>query len=128
MRFSQLIEKDTYTSDLEDDIVNLLTISSSKGYNKIKTSKLVKDLRNMGYDVSDKTIHIVLDNLDIVINADNNVIEISTDNPSGEDEFGDINQLDVDTNTAFDDVPEDEQEFDSVDKAAQKQAMKDITQ
>jgi hypothetical protein len=125
MRFHQLIEKDIYTTDLEDDIVNLLTISSSKGYNKIKTSKLVNDLRSLGYDVNNNTIQLVLNDLDMITSSDNNFIEISTDIPDEDDtDFSGIDDLDIETNTAFD--AEETDEPDEIDRAAQRQAAKDI--
>jgi hypothetical protein len=125
MRLYQLLEKDIYTTDLEDDIVNLLTISSSKGYNKVKTSKLVKDLRNLGYDVTPKTIQSLLNDLDIITSADDNFIEISTDIPDeGDSDFSGIDDLDIETNTSFD--IQDTDEPDEIDRAAQRQAAKDI--
>lgn len=125
MRYHQLIENSIYYEDMIDDIVNLLTISSTKGYTKIKTSALVKDLKRMGYDVDEKTIHLALDKIDSVVSSNPNYIEISTDVPDEEDQLDDFSGLDVDTNTAFDDIS-DEEEPDEIDAAAQRQATADL--
>jgi len=125
MRYHQLIENSIYYEDMIDDIVNLLAISSTKGYTKIKTIALVKDLKKMGYDVDEKTIHLVLDKIDSVVSSNPKYIEISTDVPSEEDQLDDFSGLDVDTNTAFDDIA-DEEETDEIDAAAQRQATADL--
>ena len=125
MRYHQLIENSIYYEDMIDDIVNLLAISSTKGYTKIKTSALVKDLKKMGYDVDEKTIHLVLDKIDSVVSSNPDYIEISTDVPDEEDQLDDFSELDVDTNTAFDDIS-DEEEPDEIDAAAQRQATADL--
>ena len=125
MRYHQLIENSIYYEDMIDDIVNLLAISSTKGYNKIKTIALVKDLKKMGYDVDEKTIHLVLDKIDSVVSSNPKYIEISTDVPAEEDQLDDFSGLDVDTNTAFDDIA-DEEETDEIDAAAQRQATADL--
>jgi len=124
MKYSQLIENTKYIDDLMDDIVNLLTISSTKGYNKIKTRALITDLKNIGYDIDERTIHLALDEISSVVSVNKDFIEISTDS-ADEEEMTDMEELDVDTNSAFDDISG-EEETDEVDRAAMRQASRNI--
>lgn len=124
MKYSQLIENTKYIDDLMDDIVNLLTISSTKGYNKIKTRALITDLKNIGYDIDERTIHLALDEISSVVSVNKDFIEISTDS-ADEEEMSDMEELDVDTNSAFDDISG-EEETDEVDRAAMRQASRNI--
>jgi len=124
MKYSQLIENTKYIDDLMDDIVNLLTILSTKGYNKIKTRALITDLKNIGYDIDERTIHLALDEISSVVSVNKDFIEISTDS-ADEEEMTDMEELDVDTNSAFDDISG-EEETDEVDRAAMRQASRNI--
>ncbi|MFW5895493.1 MAG: hypothetical protein ACOCT9_01995 [archaeon] len=129
MRLYQLLEENGYMENLKDDVINLLTISSSIGMDKIKTKYLVKDLVEMGYDVDERTILSLLDEIDIVTDANNDVINISTEYPEEETDLPDFDDSPIGD---FDDeVTNDEEEDDDgvskeVQKSATNKSMRDI--
>lgn len=124
MRYHNLIFENNYINDLKDEIVNLLTISSSIGINNVKTILLVRDLVGMGYEVNKQTILDILNEIDIVTSADSNIINISTF--QSDDEFGDIPDFEQDDG-AFGGF-EDEEEESFVDDSATEKSLRDITQ
>lgn len=123
MRYHNLIFENGYMENLKDEVVNLLTISSSIGINDVKTSLLVKDLRGMGYEVNADTILDILNDIDIVNSADSKIINISTFSP--DEEISDIPDFEQDDTTfgGFDD----EDENDAVDDSAIEKSVRDIT-
>lgn len=123
MRYHNLIFENGYMENLKDEVVNLLTISSSIGINDVKTSLLVKDLRGMGYEVNADTILDILNDIDIVNSADSKIINISTFSP--DEEILDIPDFEQDDTTfgGFDD----EDENDAVDDSAIEKSVRDIT-
>lgn len=131
MRLYQLLEENEYIENLKDDVINLLTISSSIGMNKIKTKYLVKDLVEMGYEVDEKTILSLLDEIDIVTDANNEIINISTEYPDEETDLPDfdvspIGNFDDDEVTSDEEQDEDDGVSKEVEKSAVKKSMKDI--
>lgn len=133
MRLHQLLKENGYMENLKDDVINILTISSSIGIDKVKTKYLVKDLVDMGYDVDKTTILSLLNDVDIVTDANNNTITISTEYPEEETDLPDfdenpIGDFDVDGN---DNEPDPDGEDDDgvskeVEKSATDKSMKDI--
>lgn len=132
MRLHQLLKENGYMENLKDDVINLLTISSSIGIEKIKTKYLVKDLLDMGYEVDEKTILSLLDEIDIVTDANNKTINISTIYPEEETDLPDFDESpigDFDDEDQSDDNQEDEEDdgvSKEVEKSATKKSMKDI--
>lgn len=123
MRYHNLIFENGYIENLKDEIINLLTISSSIGMNNVKTSLLVKDLKGMGYEVNSDTILDILNDIDIVTSADSKMINISTFKP--EKEIEDIPDFEQDD--AMFGGFEDEDENDAVDDSATEKSLRDIT-
>lgn len=127
MRLNQLIKETSYMENLKDDVINLLIISSSVGMNKIKTKYLVKDLVNMGYEVDNNTILSLLNDIDIVTDANDDIIKISAKYPEEETDLPDFEDSPIGD---FDDISDDDDEDDGVSKevedSAVKKSMKDI--
>lgn len=125
MRYHQLVLESAYTEDLKDEILNLLTIASARGIKNLRTSFLVKDLKNLGFEVDVDTIVTAMNGIDMVASADKDKIQISspTDNKSANDDV-EVPQYDDSPFGGFDE--EDPDAETSVDKAAAKQAIKDI--
>lgn len=135
MRLHQLLKENGYMENLKDDTINLLTISSSIGMNKIKTKYLVKDLIDMGYEVDERTILSLLDEIDIVTDANNDIINISTEYPDEETDLPDFDESpigdfdeddDDDSSLENDEDDEDDGVSKEVEKSATKKSMKDI--
>lgn len=124
MRYHQLIFESQYIEDLKDDIVNLLTMSKSHGIDKIKTYMLVKDLKNLGYDVDEKSILPMLDEIDLVTSSDSSFIEINGDSEESEDTNGDmeIPKLDQKPLNDLETNPTD----DTIDRIARKRSTEDL--
>lgn len=122
MRYQQLVLEEDYIENLKSEIINLLTIASSRDIKNLRTSFLVKDLQNLGFDVNIDTILSIMNDLDIVSTADNKKIEISTSNqPDGEEE---IDVPDFGENKPFGGF--EDNTTDPIDAAAKRQATKDI--
>ena len=120
MKYSQLISETDYMADMKDEIINLLSIASSRGITNIKTSFLVKDLKNLGFEIDLDTIVDVMNDIDIVSSADTNKITLGSDNDElTTPEFGDESPL-----GGFDDKPDSGDT--PVDQMAKRQATKDI--
>jgi len=120
MKYSQLISETDYMADMKDEIINLLSIASSRGITNIKTSFLVKDLKNLGFEIDLDTIVDVMNDIDIVSSADTNKITLGSDNDElTTPEFGDESPL-----GGFDDKQDSGDT--PVDQMAKRQATKDI--
>lgn len=124
MRYHNLIFENGYIENLKDEIINLLTISSSIGINDVKTSLLVRDLVGMGYEVNKQTILDILNEIDIVTSADSDVINISTF--QSDEEIADIPDFEQD-DAAFGGFEDDEEE-NAVDDSATEKSLRDIKQ
>ena len=124
MRYHNLIFENGYIENLKDEIINLLTISSSIGINDVKTSLLVRDLMGMGYEVNKQTILDILNEIDIVTSADSDVINISTF--QSDEEIADIPDFEQD-DAAFGGFEDDEEE-NAVDDSATEKSLRDIKQ
>lgn len=123
MRYHQLVLEADYMENLKDEIINLLTVASARGIKNLRTSFLVKDLQNIGFDVSIDTILSAMNDLDIVSTADNKKIEIATKDSEGSD--AEINVPDFGENQPFGGF-DDKNTNDPIDAAAKRQATKDI--
>ena len=106
MRLKQLVENN-YTSELEDAIVTLLTAISAEGLDTIDTEQLIIDLQNQGFSINKNSLFSTLNDLPIVVSANDDVISIR---PSG---------------ARPSDRPQGSQSS-HVKKQAQKQAKKDL--
>lgn len=123
MRYHQLVLETEYMENLKDEIINLLTIASARGIKNLRTSFLVKDLKNIGFDVSIDTILSVMNDLDIVSTADAKKIQIATKDTV--DDNGEIQMPDFGEDQPFGGFDDNETE-NPVDAAAKRQATKDI--
>lgn len=123
MRYHQLVLEADYMENLKDEIINLLTIASARGIKNLRTSFLVKDLQNIGFDVSIDTILSAMNDLDIVSTADNKKIEIAT--KDSEDSEAEIDVPDFGEDQPFGGF-DDKNANDPIDAAAKRQATKDI--
>jgi hypothetical protein len=122
MRYQQLVIESDYMDNLKDEIINLLTIASSRNIKSLRTSFLVKDLQNIGFDVNIDTILSIMNDLDIVSTADNKKIEIATNDQENNQE--EIDVPDFGENKPFGGFEDDT--TDPIDAAAKRQATKDI--
>lgn len=123
MRYHQLVLETEYMDNLKDEIINLLTIASARGIKNLRTSFLVKDLKNIGFDVSIDTILSIMNDLDIVSTADTKKIQIATTDAAGNND--EIQMPDFGEDQPFGGFDDKETE-NPVDAAAKRQASKDI--
>lgn len=124
MRYHQLVLESNYMDDLKDEILNLLTIASARGINNLRTSFLVKDLKNLGFEVDTKSILDAMNDIDIVSSADANKIQLSSNGSSDKTDDVNIPKYDETPFGGFDDKEKDNKS--PVDKAAARQAVKDL--
>lgn len=125
MRFKEIVLESNYVDELKDEIINLLTVASSRGIKNLRTSFLINDLRNLGFEVDADNISTILNDIDIVSNADSKKIEISTDT-SPDPENVDVPDFGNDNEASFGGFDDDANNVDPVDAAAKRQASKDI--
>lgn len=123
MRYHQLVLETDYMENLKDEIINLLTIASARGIKNLRTSFLVKDLTNVGFDVDIDTILSIMNDLEIVSTADDKKIQIATNDSV--DDTQDIQMPDFGEDQPFGGFDDKETE-NPVDAAAKRQATKDI--
>jgi hypothetical protein len=122
MRYYQIILESKYIEELKDEIINMLSMATSHGFKKIKTSMLIKDLKTMGYDVDEKSIIPLLDQIDMIVSADSNFIEINGQDQDSDD-FDDEMEIPKFDQKPLDDL--DTQE-DSIDRIARKRSTEDL--
>lgn len=123
MRYHQLVFESQYIENLKDEIINLLSMSKSHGLNKIKTAMLVKDLKNIGYDIDEKSILPLLDEIDMITSSDANFIEINgQDDESQETDDMEIPKLDQ---KPLNDIGSDTSR-DTIDRMARKRSTEDL--
>jgi hypothetical protein len=122
MRYHKLIFESTYIDKIKDDTINLLSMSKTHGFKKIKTSMLIRDLRKMGYNVNEQGILSLLDELDMVSSSDKDFIEINGSDTDDDTDDIKIPKLD---RKPLDDIDSDMND-DTVDKIARKRAREDL--
>ena len=108
MRFSDLIAEN---SDLQDAVLDLLTVMAGEGINSIPIPVLVKELAKQGIDVDDNSLFDVAQNLAIVRNIKDDVLFFNTDSDAS---AGDPEQ------------PDPEKQDKQIDKLARKQVKKEL--
>lgn len=122
-------------ANLENQIVNLLSVLSAEGITTVDTVQLVADLRDMGFTVDINTIVDLLDGIGIVSSASSEYIELDSSEAgrATSDEVKDRESNKVKQDA--EDQATDEEELDvdpkakkpsELDKAAQRQATKDM--
>jgi hypothetical protein len=79
MRETDLLE-DNYTDNLRAEVMTLLAMVSARGINKINTQNLLNDLEEQGFAIDADSLLLLLDNMDIVSQAAEDTITLSTSN------------------------------------------------
>ena len=77
MKISEILVKEAYIDELNKTIMNLIAIAKSDNLDEISTRKLRKMLSKEGYLLSTRELLTVLDDLNIVSNADNDSIKLN---------------------------------------------------
>lgn len=77
MKISEILVKEAYIDELNKTIMNLIAIAKSDNLDEIPTRKLRKMLSKEGYLLSTRELLTVLDDLNIVRNADNDSIKLN---------------------------------------------------
>ena len=77
MREADLLESN-YTDDLRAEVMTLLAMVSAKGITEIRTQNLLNDLEEQGYAVDADSLMSLLDDMNIVSNASEESIKLST--------------------------------------------------
>lgn len=108
MRYLDLIAEN---SDLQDAVLDLLTVMAGEGINSIPIQVLVNELAKQGIDVDENSLFDVADNLAIVRNIKDDVVFFNTDSDAS---AGDPEQ------------PDPEKQDKQIDKLARKQVKKEL--
>jgi hypothetical protein len=122
MKYYKLIFESPYIDRLKDDIINLLSMSKTHGFKKIKTSMLLRDLKNIGYNVNEQGLVSLLDEIDMVSTVDKDFIELN-----GSDSDSDVSDVEIPKldRKPLDDIESDMKD-DTVDRIARKRAREDL--
>lgn len=125
MRYYKLVLESKYIDNLKDDIINMLSMAKSRGIDKIKTQMLIRDLKDIGYEIDKEPLVSLLNDIDIVSSSDDNFIQINgfeTDDTNDDEDDLEIPKLDQEP---LDDMDL-ETENDPIDKIARKRSVGDL--
>ena len=109
MRFADLVIEN---SELQDAVIDLLTVMAGEGVNSIPLEVLVKELAKQGIDVDSNSLFDIADNLAIVRNIKDDVVFFNTDS---------------DASVGDPETPDPEKQDKKIDSMARKQVKKELS-
>jgi len=87
MRFRELISENVDSSEIKNEVMNLLLMAQARGLSKIPIQALTKSLAKYSIDADHDTIGVLLKDLPLGADVEGEFITINGTSPDMEDDF-----------------------------------------
>ena len=110
MRFKEIMLESDHTDMIKNEIISVLSMSQAHGITELSRDQLLADLTDVGLDLDDNTLDLLLDEIPTVTSHDSETISIgNVDDNEDHMDFGVDDEMDFDSDDEFD--LDDESEF-----------------